>query len=374
MPRKGENVYKRKDGRWEGRYIKCYAINGKAKYGYIYAYSYREVKCKLQNARNENKLVKKVKSSLIRDVSQEWIANKQYNVKASTLIKYKNIIEKHIVPDLGNCQLSLITSQYISDYVSRKLTCGRLNGSGGLSTKTAKDILTVFKTIIRYAKSEGYYIQTNLDSVKIKQEYTETRILSSDEIKQLMSFLKVEINTDKLAIMICLLTGIRIGELCALKWEDIKINQAIIQIKYTMQRIQDFKDVANSKTKIIISSPKSRNSRRDIPIPRNLLYYIELFSVPLDDVYLLTGTHEYIEPRTMQYRFKSLLRQAGIQNVNFHTLRHTFATRCIEIGFDLKSLSEILGHSNVNITLNKYIHSSIDLKRKNMELLDVSLI
>ena len=168
-------------------------------------------------------------------------------------------------------------------------------------------------------------------------------------------------------MLICLYTGIRIGELCALQWDDISLEKKTLHIQKTMLRIQT--DDENQKTKVVITPPKSSCSVRTIPVQDILVEYLARFEEG-PDAYLLTGSAEkYIEPRTMQNRFKSVLNKCGIHSANFHALRHTFATRCVEAGFDVKSLSEILGHSSVNITLNRYVHPTMEMKRSNMNRL-----
>ena len=159
------------------------------------------------------------------------------------------------------------------------------------------------------------------------------------------------------------------SELCALKWENISLENATLKVQKTLQRIQETNKGASTKTKIVITEPKSKCSIRDIPIPK---FLVEIARQFLDSpkAYILTGDKsKYVEPRTMQNHFKQFVDACGIEDANFHALRHTFATRCIELGFEIKSLSEILGHANVNITLNRYVHSSFDLKSANMNKL-----
>ena len=161
--------------------------------------------------------------------------------------------------------------------------------------------------------------------------------------------------------------GLRIGELCALQWSDIDVDNGIMKISKTMQRLQNLSNTNSKKTDVVISSPKSDSSSRIIPIPEFLQILFKQYKTNDIDAYFLTGTSErFIEPRTYQYYFKKVLKENNIEQTNYHILRHTFATRCIENGFDIKSLSEILGHSSVKITLDRYVHSSMDLKRKNM--------
>ena len=160
----------------------------------------------------------------------------------------------------------------------------------------------------------------------------------------------------------------RVGEICALRWEDISIKEQTIFVHQTMQRIQTDQNIG-CKTKVIVTTPKSACSIRTIPMPEDLAQIIAEYQTS-NTGYFLTGSNErYMEPRTMQNRFKAVLIQCGIRDVNYHLLRHTFATRCIELGFDVKTLSEILGHASINITMNRYVHPSMELKRKNMQRL-----
>lgn len=164
--------------------------------------------------------------------------------------------------------------------------------------------------------------------------------------------------------MLCLFTGIRAGELCAIKWDDIDISEKKLSVRKTLQRLRTSKP-EGCKTEVKLLEPKSSSSVRDIPLPDALMELLEKFYI--SGAFLLTGENSrFIEPRTMQNRFKKIIAACGIQDANFHTTRHTFATRCIELGFDVKSLSEILGHANVAITMNRYVHPSMELKRENM--------
>jgi integrase len=168
-----------------------------------------------------------------------------------------------------------------------------------------------------------------------------------------------------LGVLLSLYTGIRIGELCALRWENIDLTEKTMRINSTMQRIPDFTGGA-AKTQVTITSPKSKCSVRTIPLPDFLAALLASFAAQ-PKAFLLTGEKlRFVEPRTVQNRFKAYIKACGIESANFHCLRHTFATRCVELGFDVKTLSEILGHSSVNITLGRYVHSSLDLKRTNM--------
>ncbi len=181
--------------------------------------------------------------------------------------------------------------------------------------------------------------------------------MSVQEQQIMLTVLSAEMDLTRLGIYICLFTGIRIGELCALTWDDISLENNMIHIHRTMQRIQT--PSGEKKTAILIAEPKSQCSIRDIPIAGTLRE--KLLQQPVRQGYVLTGSkNKYVESRTMQNRFKEILDECEIRNAHFHTLRHTFATRCIEVGFDVKSLNEILGHANVSITLNCYVHPSME--------------
>ena len=370
MPRKGENIYKRKDGRWEGRYVKD-RDGKKAIYGYVYSKVYSEVKKQLilkraEYAQEENKpSASNLKDAPFSDMSEMWLCSIQSSVKESTWIKYRNILKCSIVPRLGNTNLSDI------DYSSVSALCNELMESGGknrsgLSTKTVADALSLTKAVIKFASRMKYKTDRTALDVSVKVKSAPLRVLSVQEEQVLISALSEELNLTGLGVFICLFTGIRVGELCALTWDDIFLENNMIHIHRTMQRIQT--PDSEKKTAILIAEPKSQCSIRDIPIAGTLRE--KLIQQPVKEGYVLTGNkNKYVEPRTMQNRFKAIVEQCEIRDAHFHTLRHTFATRCIEVGFDVKSLSEILGHANVSITLNRYVHPSMELKQKNMDKL-----
>ena len=374
MSKKGENIYKRKDGRWEGRYIKFYNGDGKAKYGYLYGKTYSEVKSKLRDIQADLKygiLPKSQVTITYAEILIAWLQSSRINVKESTYMRYKQLIDKHIAPSLGIFQLNRISTQLVEKFVDDKLKCGRLDGNGGLSPKTVTDIITIIKSSMEYASYNGFSVTCNLSKLSIKKKEKEMRVLTTQEQKSLTCILLSETDLSKLGVLLSLYTGIRIGELCALRWENLSIDNKTLRVRETMQRIQSPESSEKTKTKIVITEPKSKCSIRDIPLPDFLLEIVKEFqSSP--KAFVLTGErNRYIEPRTMQNRFQRYVKESGIQQANYHSLRHTFATRCVEVGFEIKSLSEILGHANVNITLNRYVHSSFDLKSNNMNKLHI---
>lgn len=376
MARTGENIYKRKDGRWEGRYIKLYDAGGKPKYGYVYARTYSEVKQKLAEQRCHfppaNGASNRTNAKYD-DILTAWLQSSRTNIKESTFAKYSHIIDSHIRPALGQFPLGKISTQLIESFIQQQLLTGRLDGKGGLSPKTVTDMLTIIKESIGYAQDNGIAAICNPKRVTVKKKEREMRVLTLLEEEALVRVLMDDIDQYKFGVMLSLYTGIRIGELCALQWENLCVSSATLKVRKTMQRIQDKNVGATSKTKVIITEPKSQCSIRDIPLPVFILDLARRFESSPRAFVLSGDKSRYVEPRTMQNRFKQYVRDSGIADANFHTTRHTFATRCVEVGFDIKTLSEILGHANVNITLNRYVHSSFDLKCSNMNKLSLPL-
>ncbi len=370
MPRTGENIYKRKDGRWEARYICAHDSQRKAVYKYIYAKTYKEVKAKMLKSITESKKNANDEKHICEYgiLLDNWLKSKELSVKESTYIRYKNAVEKHIKPSLGKYSISSINTETVEDFIQKKLKNGRLDGKDGLSPKSAEDILIMIKNSFKYAEYQGITVNCKLAGVSVKKRYKEMRVLTADEEDRLLGVILKNIDRYKLGVFICLYTGIRIGELCALRWENISRDDETVKIEKTLQRLQINNTEADRKTKIIITDPKSERSQRTVPLPKFVSNIIEP-ARESESIYILSGKIHPSEPRTVQYRFKSYLKEAGITPAGFHSLRHTFATRCIEAGFDAKTLSEILGHSSVNITLDRYVHSSLELKRINMEKL-----
>lgn len=375
MSRKGENIYKRKDGRWEGRYIRCYDENSRAKYGYVYAATYSEVKQRLLEKQllvSSGSAVQSNSFILYGDILTQWLQSVKLNIKESTYSRYYHLIENHIRPELGRYQLTRISTQLIERHIEQQLSNGNLRNGGALSPKTVSDILTIIKSTMEYARCNNFNVTCNLGKLTVKKKDHEMRVLSKSEQGALVKILTEDIDHYKFGVLLSLYTGIRIGELCALRWENISFENSTLRVRETMQRVQATTADAQTKTKVIITEPKSQCSMRDIPLPECIVDIAKRFSAS-PKAFILTGDmNKYIEPRTMQNRFKTYIKDSGIADANFHSLRHTFATRCVELGFEIKSLSEILGHANVNITLNRYVHSSFDLKHSNMNRLSLS--
>ena len=296
----------------------------------------------------------------------QWLKNVKLRIKESSYVKYYNMVQNHIVPELGTYRMDELTTEIVEQFVQKKLTSGKRDGRGGLSEKTVKDILAILKEICLYAAGLDVEIPCRFELIKIRRRDLEVQVLDGQNYKELVRFLFHDHHPRKTGILLSLYMGLRLGEVCALKRQHILYKEEILCIRSTMQRIQNLEEEGKRRTKVIVTDPKSSSSVRDIPIPSFLMERLEDFRRLPEDAYLLTGrTDRFIEPRTLEYTLKRYLQSCSMEYVNYHTLRHTFATRCMEEGFDAKSLSEILGHSNVNITLNRYVHSSMEQKRKN---------
>lgn len=361
MSRKGEAIYHRKDGLWEARYVKEMDINGKKKYGSVYGHSYREAKEKRQDALDHILLFQKTTPTrriTVVDLANEWLFINGQRLKLSSYQRYQGYLNNHIKTTIGNMSAVYLTTAIVAEFSQDRL-------HAGLSPQSINTILTFLHSVIKYG-----HRQYNLplpDFVYLTYKKKEMRVLSRDEQKNLVSFLLRDLDIYKLGVLVALYTGIRIGELCALEWNDI--DNEYFKIKNTMQRLKS-KD--GKGTKLFIDIPKTTTSIRTIPIPSFLKEYIESYRVLGQGQHFFLGESPLAitEPRKMQYKFKKYLEEAGIDDANFHALRHTFATRCIEVGMDLKSVSEFLGHAKVEITLNKYVHSSLELKQLNIEKLN----
>lgn len=363
MARRGENIYKRKDDRWEGRYIKPPESSGKAKFGYVYAKSYREVKEKLAEAKKQSLAPVRPNKKDLGYYCDEWLILSRNRVKESTFVKYHNTVRRHIKPYLGEIlpqQLDTVRVEAFSnDLLDR-----------GMSAKSVRDVLTTLKSILKHCKRQLGGQLYDIEVVFPKEKKKEMRVLSREEQTALTQYLLQDMDETKFGVMLALLTGMRIGEVCALRWKDISLEDKTIRIASTMQRLQTLDGDSKQKTKIFVGEAKSETSKRIIPLNDHAMALCMKMDVGNDSAFVLTGdAFRFLEPRALQYHMKKYTDACGLKGVHFHVLRHTFATRCVEVGFEIKSLSEILGHASTKITLDRYVHSSIALKRENMEKL-----
>jgi integrase len=366
MPKHGENIRKRADGRWEGRYKNGVKPDGKTRYRSVYGHSYKEVKQRLRDA----ECTPNPQSSTLcfRDVLLNWQKEKRHQHKATTENRYDYLIQTHILPELGGIHMDMISAQTINDFTDKKLEEGGLRHKAGLSPAYVRSILLIVTSVIKYAEQEKMCQPIHGTVYKPLVEKKELTILSTREQHRLQQFLMNHMDHTAIGILISLNTGLRIGEVCALRWTDLDFQQNIIHVRATVARVK-CKQGDSPKTRLILDKPKTKASLRDIPIPSMLVSLLRDQKDLANGEFVVSDGTGFVSPRTFSYRFHRVLDKSGVSPINYHALRHTFATRCIELGMDVKSLSEILGHANVSITLNTYVHPSMDYKRAQMEKL-----
>lgn len=302
-----------------------------------------------------------------------WLEDHRPFIKESTYGNYSAIIHNYIIPLLGRKRLWELDEQCLQEFALYLLSSGSKRHRGGLSEKTAHDVWNVLKESLRKA-----HRQKKIDSSDFKVSFPSSRakrnvtVLSDHDFDLLSAYLFRHGDPRDLGILIALYTGMRIGEICALKWENIDLEERLIHVRYTLQRIYIKKQNNQNASYVTMTSPKSLASIRSIPLAMELSGFLNCFyeqnGICADD-YLLTGSARYIEPRSYENYYKKILKHAGISDIRFHALRHTFATRLIEHGADYKIVSELLGHRSVTTTLHLYVHPQLAQKRKCVELL-----
>lgn len=370
MSKRGENIRKRKDGRWEGRYKKGRDFKGAIIYGSVYGKTYREAKDKLAFAVKGAEItpVSKSRELPFREVLHLWMEHNLIHYKGATAKKNQDLIDTHILPAFGDVKVTEITATMINSFAMKKLQSGRLDGKGGLSSAYVRGMMLILSSVMKFASGEQLCLPLKSPIYKPTAPKKDLPILSWTDQKRLEHHLLRELTPTHAGILLSLYTGLRIGEICALAWEDIDLENSIIHVRHTVSRVKS-KDTSCAKSALIIDAPKTKSSARDIPIASILQSVLRKIKKISSSKYVISDTSDFVSPRTFEYRYHRLLETCGIDPINFHALRHTFATRCVETGMDIKTLSEILGHSNPSITLSIYVHSSIERKRSQLEKL-----
>lgn len=365
MSKRGENIYKRKDGRWEGR-ILIHAPDSKRIS--VYGKTYREVRDRMQ----EKKLLPGIVHcpKRVSEATEVWLASRERLLKPSSVAKYRNLVQRHILPLLGKLRICDLDRNTVSGFV-RALSCGQTGSGVQLTRKTVRDVLMILEKSVRFAGELSFSVEKNELSGKTGGGKRIT-VLSEQEQKRLEEQLLTDTDEKKLGLLLCLYAGLRIGEICAMRWECIDLCEKTLSVNVTMQRLQIAGTATGQRTGVIESSPKSEDSRRTVPIADFLIEQLLKRKPRLQSAYLLTGSEQYIEPRSYENYYKRVLSAAGIPVCNFHTLRHTFATRCIESGADAKTVSVLLGHSTVRMTLDRYVHPTMNAKQASINRMAMS--
>lgn len=359
MANTGENIYHRKDGRWEGRFISSRKPYGRAKYTSVYGKTRGETKAKLE--KRKLMIATQPAGSCRLTVKElfSWYLEK-IEIKPSTRARYVFLIDHHILPKLGSVFVASMTANQLSDFLKQKRKNGRLHG-GGLSAKSIRDIGVLIKAALRLAVAEYHFYCDALNTKLPKAKQREIEPFTEVELQKIAKTLTPAANHKDAGIFISAGGGARLGEVCAARVSDIDFVSGTLRIERAVQRINQ-----EGKTRLIIQTPKSETSVRTVPLPDDMMEYLKKAVSGLPrDAYILTGrTDKPMDPRTYQYYFESVLRRCGIKKRCYHTLRHSYATRCIEKGVDIKSLSEMLGHADVTTTLRLYVHPSMESKKQ----------
>lgn len=345
MPKRGENITKRKDGRYEARFVQERDEYGRIKkYGFVYAKTYLDVKKKrdekIKNYEKDNLKKYLYQDKTIAHSIQSWLECK-ISIKQSSYTNYYSIIYSKIIPFFKNKQLKELDEKLIVGFIKSLQ-------QEGLSNKRIKDILLVLKQFLRDRN-----ISVKIDLPKVTTKKIET--LKEYEISIIEKVAKNTNDIRVFAILFVLFTGLRIGELCALTWQDIDLNNKVIHISKTLIRVKNKDTNSRNKTKVILDNPKTKNSMRDIPINDEILPYLKKFKSD-DKNFFLTGNSSFMTTKKYYFFYLDFLKSLSITKYNFHILRHTFASRSLLCGIDIKTLSEILGHSSVKLTLDLYVH------------------
>ena len=392
MKRYRKNVDKRKDGRYEGRYIIRYEnVYGKAVYHSVYAKTYKEIILKLEEAENKvfeevqlQRLLRKEKEksnqrgiienvlnlqfdenqkdkakTLLAEWLRKWLESyKKYTIKQSSYTRYSNVVNRHLVPRLGHCELENLKPDAIQDYIKATLEENKI------AVSTVRGHIVILSAALKQAQKEGLIHKNPCDDIILpKRPIKKPVFLDVKEAQKLEIVLKNSRDHKKsTAVLFALKTGIRLGELAALRWKDVDFDEQVIQIRDSVQRVKN-SEKSGMKTKMVFEGTKSYSSNRTIPMNpeiHELLYqYYETMKhrENFSETFVFTNRkNSFIDPRVYQLYFRRILKKAGIRHVNFHALRHTFATHAASKNMQISVLSRILGHSNVGLTLQLYVH------------------
>lgn len=381
------NIRKKANGRWEARVTVGRNDDGSQKMKYFSGKTRIEVSEKLAAFLNESKKGTYIEPNkyTVSNWLDEWYENHVINsVKQSTRVSYEMIIRQHLKPNFGQYKLSDLKSSTIQGVYNKLLKSGRTDGRGGLSQKTICNIHRVFRKALQVAftndlitKNVAADGRVTLPEIKNKKEI---RVFTTQEQRQIEKACETE--RLGMAIVLDLYTGLRKGELLALQWDDIDFEKRTIKINKQLNRLKSFKENSKSKTELKISSYTKNGENRIISVSPAIIKKLEIYKE--DEVENknkwgsvhqnknLVFCHEngsFIDPKTFDKFFKKILEKAGIENGHPHALRHTFATRALEAGIPVKVVSQILGHSNIQITLDTYSHVLPELQEEAMQII-----
>lgn len=368
MAKRGENIHKRKDGRWEGRYIKGRTAEGKPVWGYLYGYAYREVREELIKQKALSGFYQlSGKSMRFSELAELWLASLRQGIKESTYAHYRYTLHKYLLPVLGSLPISSMTASLLERLFLQILLPSDWSHKP-LGASSAQECFGMLRRICKYAAH--LHLMPPIE-ICVKLPHTqkpEPQPLTRTEQDSLRDFLLSEPTTRKIGMLLQMELGLRIGEVCGLQWGDFDLDEGTVTIRRTVCRIC----CGDGHTKVVIQTSKTQHSNRELPLPKPLLRTLrKLHGKYSDSTWFLSGNEERpVEPRCYRKSIQCYLKQARIRKIHPHVLRHTFATTCLQAGCDIKTLSELLGHSNATITLQRYVHS--DLNRMRQELVRIT--
>lgn len=308
----------------------------------------------------------KAKDTNYEKIIYKWLETKYIKVianelKEQTYIKYYDMTMRLIIPKLGNEDFKKLNTKVFQNFFND-------DDINKMALSSKKTLFYIMNASCRYGIVNGYKTSLNKIEIKLKTPKPKIVYLTKYEQEKVEKLLYKKKGLKALGIFMCLYTGLRIGELCALKWKDVDLDNKCYSVNHTVQRVKNLDKNATYKTKLIVSKPKTFSSQRIVPIPDFLIPMLKKYKND-DNIFVFSDKMLPRDPRTFESYFERLLKKCKIDNINFHALRHTFATRSLEAGMDIKTLSEILGHSSYRITLDIYVHSSFDLKKDSLNVL-----
>lgn len=369
VARKGENIYKRKDGRWEGRYKKGRKQNGQLKYGYVYGQTYTDVKYRLYTYKLKYRTIIQLQGESgfsYEDWAFTWLSQQQTVIKTSTYTTYLYKLKKYIFPSIGNCQLNELTDQCVQSLVEEWL-------QSGLKPSTIHVLYQLVKKTLKDATEQHHLRQTPCIRIRLpKKKQARAQALTKKEQRTMENHAKSLPLHKGLPVLLALNTGLRIGEIAALRWSDIDLNQRMIHVSQTFQRVS--LACGTQKTQLLMDSSKTESSNRIIPISARLYKYLKKWQKKAPGRYVCSNSTVPSEPRLLTYYFHKIRRKCGIEHIHFHQLRHTFATRCIESTSDIVSISRLLGHTSTKTTLDIYADSMVESRVQVIENMNSALL
>lgn len=363
MPRRGENIYKRKDGRYEGRYVVGRTSDGRSKFGYVYGRTYAETRAHLIEKKAECLSAGMAEDNARRlgpcygEWAMRWLEESvRTEVKSSTYACYRNLLT-HILQAFGHRKLGNIDREDVRAWLDR-LECS------GMAASTRAAVYRLLKSSFSAAVDEGLMRKNPCAKIKLHMPAPpEQRILNADERQKVCAALK---RRGEIHALMSLYLGLRVGEVCGLMWQDVNWTDRTLSIRRIVQRVRC--NGEGRRTKIIVGAPKTDKSARVVPIPAFLLEMLrELRKNSSGNAYIFSVGEEPVEPRRLQRRFAAVLRDVGISGVHYHTLRHSFATHLLENGADIKTISTLMGHASTRITAEFYLHPSLEQRRRAIE-------